>query len=180
MSKTKTKTGAPVALNFFTLFLAIFNGGLEALLISLVEVKEALKVAEEAAQDKGKAINKMAARQALAKKALEADLKVQDFPSDEDLAAAAAELLAAEQEVKTQEAALVAAQESIKEAFAPFDAAFAALGLQSQGFWKGARTLRLVATSAEEAASLHKALREAGVEVRDLRGGVELTFTIKL
>lgn len=189
MSETKKKAGAktsaakagvPAAFNFFTLFSLIFENGLKDLLNSLVEVKEALKAAQENVDKAGKELNTLVARQTAATKAAEAGLKVDGAPTDEELSAAADSLLEAEVAVKTQEAALVAAQESIKEAFAPFDALFAQLGLQASGFWKGSRTLRLVATSAKEAAELHKELREAGVEVKDLRGGVELTFTVKL
>ena len=179
-SKEKQKSGAPVAFSFFTLFLALFEASLQALLVSLAETKKALKAAEKVAEAKGKEVNKAVNRQTSAKKSQALGLTVTGAPTDDEIENLNQSLIEAEAKVAELKEPLVEVQEAIKEAFAPFDAPFAQLGLQAQGFWNGSRTLRLVATNAEEAASLHKALREAGVEVRDLRGGVELTFTIKL
>ena len=176
MSKTKTKTGAPVALNFFTLFVALFDGGLKDLLAALVAAKEALQAVAETA----KPFEAVVEKDKKAKHFLEQGARMDNAPSEEEVESAKAELLILAEEKKKLTAALEEVKENIKEAFAPYDAAFTTLGLQAQSFWKDVRTLRLVATSAEEAADLRKALRKVGVEVKDLRGGLELTFTVKL
>lgn len=180
-TKDKQKSGAPVAFSFFTLFLALFEASLQALLVSLAETKKALKAAEKVAEAKGKEVNEAVSRQTSAKKSQALGLTVTGAPTDDEIANLSLDLIEAEAEVAELKETLVEVQEAIKEAFAPFDESFLALGLLPSGWGtRGIRYVALRAPSAEEAAEVRSQLREAGVEVRDLRNGVELTFVVKL